>query len=210
MKKTLLICGIVSSALYVFMNIIATIRYEGYNIFSQTVSELSAVDAPTRPLWVPLGIAYTLLVAAFGLGVRKSAEGNQALRIVGTSLIAYGVIGVFWPPMHQREVLAAGGKTLTDTMHLAFAGVAVVLMVLAIGAGAAAFEKWFRFYCIFTISALVIFGVLTARVAPSVEANLSTPWAGVWERINIAVFLLWIIVLAMVLLSRGKVSKGCG
>jgi hypothetical protein len=33
--------------------------------------------------------------------------------------IAHDVTGFFWPPMHQREVLAAGGGTRTDTMHIA-------------------------------------------------------------------------------------------
>ena len=40
--------------------------YQGYSFASQTIGELSAIGAPTRQLWVPLGIVYTLLVAAFG------------------------------------------------------------------------------------------------------------------------------------------------
>jgi hypothetical protein len=44
---------------------------------------------------------------------------------------------------------------------------------------------------------------LTFRDAPRVQADLSTPWIGLWERINISVFLLWIAVLAMALLRGG-------
>jgi hypothetical protein len=33
-------------------------------------------------------------------------------------------------------------------------------------------------------------------------ANLPTPWAGLWERINIGVVLHWIVVLAIVLLRK--------
>jgi hypothetical protein len=29
--------------------------------------------------------------------------------------------------------------------------------------------------------------------------NLPTPWIGLWERINISVFLMWVVVLAAVL-----------
>jgi hypothetical protein len=36
--------------------------------------------------------------------------------------------------------------------------------------------------------------------APRIEANLPTPWVGVTERINIGVFLLWVVVLATALL----------
>ncbi len=105
--------------------------------------------------------------------------------------------------MHLREVLAAGGGTLTDTMHIVFAMVTVLLMLLAIGFGAAAFGKRFRLYSIATMVILFAFGALTIPDAPKIQANLPTPWVGVWERINIGVFLLWVVVLAMTLL-RGR------
>ena len=101
--------------------------------------------------------------------------------------------------MHQREVLAAGGGTLSDTMHLALGAVTVFLMFLAIGFGATAFGKRFRLYSIASIVVLLAFGVLTFLDAPRLEANLPTPWIGLWERINISVFLLWVVVLATVL-----------
>src|ERR1700687_4582000 len=143
-RKILLVCGVLSSLLYVAMTVFVPMQWEGYSSASQTVSELSAISAPTRPLWVPLGTAYTLLVAAFGWGVLASARRNRPLRVAGRLLVAYGVIGLAWPPMHLREVLAAGGGTLTDTMHIVFAMVTVLLMLLAMGFAAAAFGKRFR------------------------------------------------------------------
>ena len=47
-RKTLLVSGIVSSLLYVAMNIFVAMQWEGYSSASQTVSELSAIGAPTR------------------------------------------------------------------------------------------------------------------------------------------------------------------
>jgi hypothetical protein len=47
---------------------------------------------------------------------------------------------------------------------------------------------------------LLAFGALSGVEAPQVEANLPTPWIGVWERINIGVFLLWVMVLSVALL----------
>ena len=47
---------------------------------------------------------------------------------------------------------------------------------------------------------LFAFGALTIPDAPNIQANLPTPWVGVWERINIGVFLLWVVVLALMLL----------
>jgi Protein of unknown function (DUF998) len=196
--SVLLACGIASSLLYVAMNVFVPMQWEGYSCASRVISELSAIGAPTRPLWVPLGIVYGVLVTAFGWGVWASARGNRPLRVVGGLIIAYGAIGLApWPPMHQREVLAAGGGTLTDTLHIVWSMVAVLFMMLAIGFGAAAFGKRFRLYSMATIVILVAFGVLTGLDSPRISANLPTPWIGVWERINIGVYMLWVVVLAV-------------
>lgn len=186
------------------MNIFIPPLYEGYNWITQTVSELSAVDAPTRPLWFPLGIAYTLFIAAFGWGVFKSAGQKRSLRIVGILLIINGLIGLTWSPMHQREVLAAGGGTFTDRWHLVMATVTVLLMFFSIGFGAAAFGKGFRYYSIVTILIFIVFGVLTFIEAPNIDKNGSTPYIGLWERINIAAFMIWILVFANILLKAEK------
>jgi len=203
-RKLLLICGILSSLLYVAMNVFVAMQWKGYTSASQTVSELSAIGAPTRTLWVLLGVAYTLLVTAFGCGVWASARRNRPLRIAGGLMVVYGVVSFAWPfvPMHLRGT----EFTLTDTMHIILAMVTVLLMLLAIGFAAAAFGKRFRRYSIATLVMLVAFGALTGWDAPRIAANLPTPWVGVWERINIGVFLLWIVVLALALL-RPEVNQ---
>ena len=85
--------------------------------------------------------------------------------------------------------------------------VTVLLMLSAIGFGAAAFGDAFRFYSIISLVMLLTFGILTGLEAPNVESNGSTPLIGVWERINIGVFLLWIVILATVLLGRKELNK---
>ncbi len=204
MKKILLFCGILSSLQYVAMNIFVPLRYPGYDVASQTVSELSAIGAPTRPLWTLLSIFYSVFVIAFAYGLWRSAARNHPLRIVAGLMYAYGVLGFFWPPMHQRVALGVGEGTMTDTMHIAFSVATVLLMVIAILIGAALFGKLFRLYSILTLLLLLLFGALTGWAAPRLQANLPTPWLGVWERISIGVFLLWVIVLAIVLLRRQK------
>ena len=205
--KISLVCGIVSSLLYAAM--IWFIRYEGYSPISQVPSELTAIGAPTQALWARLGWIYTALILVFGLSVWKQARGNRALRIVGGLIVAYGSLGFLWPfaPMQQREVLAAGGATSSDTAHQVLAAVTVFLMFLAIGFGAAVFGRRFRLYSIATIVVLLAFGGLTFLEAPRLEANLPTPFIGLWERINISVFLVWVAVLGAVLWRSGT-SRG--
>ena len=212
LRRALLVCGILSSVLYAAMTVLVAMQWEGYSSTAQTISELSAIDAPTRSLWVWPGALYTVLVTAFGLGVWMSAGRTPALRTVGCLIVVYGALGLVWPlaPMHLREVLAAGGGTLSDTIHIVLGGVTVMLMLLAMRFGAAALGHRFRIYSMASLVILVACGALTFWDAPRIGANLPTPWIGVWERINVGVFLLWVVVLAVALLRIDNTAASAG
>jgi hypothetical protein len=105
--------------------------------------------------------------------------------------------------MHQREVLAAGGGTLGDTLHIALGAATEIIYLLALGFTAVALGTAFRLYSVATFVFVLVFGALMFQEMPGVSANQPTPLLGVWERINMGVFLLWMIVLAIVLLARG-------
>src|SRR5512139_233147 len=102
LRKVLLACGIAAPLLYAAMLVLVPLGWPGYSSAAQTVSELSAIDAPTRALWAALGIVWTLLYAAFGIGVWRSARGSRAMRVAGGAVVAAAAFGFFWPPMHQR------------------------------------------------------------------------------------------------------------
>ena len=204
LRKSLLTCGILSMLWYVVINIIVPIQYQGYDIPSQTVSELSAINAPTREFWFILCIFYSLLFIAFGLGIWLSANGSGKLRFAAIVILFDAIFGFFWPPMHRREIIAAGGGTLTDTLHLVWAFVHLVLMLLMIGLGSATFGRAFRFFSIAIVLVFLVFGTLTAKESTGIEANLPTPHVGIWERINIGAYMLWVIVFAILLMRRNK------
>ena len=205
-RKVLLVCGIVSSLLYVATVVLAAMRWEGYSSTSQTVSELIAINAPTRPLVVPLFLTYSVLVIAFGAGVWQSAGEKCTLRFAAIGLVGKEVLGLvatLFFPIHLRGVEG----TLADPLHGALTFLGVLFMLLAIGYGATAFGKRFRRYSIGTFLLLVVFGVLAGLDQPRLAANLPTPWMGVWERINIFAYMLWVVVLAVVLLREKKVQS---
>lgn len=204
--RAALYCGILSSVLYIAINIIVPLSYPGYSIVSQVPSELSAIGAPSKMLWSVLAAPYTFLMIAFAWGIWKLAGKNLNLRIAGISMFFYGVLGFLWPfaPMHRREVLAMDGGTFTDMMHIALGAATQVFYLLALGFAAAALGKKFKIYSIATFTVLLFFGVLTFIEAQKLTNNEPTPMIGVWERINIGVFLLWVIVLAIILLKKEK------
>jgi hypothetical protein len=185
------------------MTLFVGLLWDGYRAADQTISELSAIDAPTRPPWLALIAVYDGLMLAFGWAVWKSAP-SRALRTVGALLFTQAVFGIFWPPMHQRAVLAAGGGTLTDTLHIAWTIVTGLFFMLALGFGATAYGKRFRVYSLLTMAVVFACGAWAGTYAPAMQANLPTPWVGVWERINTSVFMAWVAVLSAALLAGGR------
>jgi hypothetical protein len=181
-------------------------QYTGYSIQTQTISELSAIGAPTREIWVALCIPYTVLLIAFGWGIWLSSRNNWKLRLVGALFIFDAIFCGFWPPMHMRVDLAAGKGSLTDNLHIAWTFVHLCLILLAIGFAAISLGRKFRIYSILTVIVFLVFGALTSVEAPGLDKNEPTPFIGIWERINIAAYMIWISVLALVLLKRKKLT----
>jgi hypothetical protein len=203
-RKILLGCGVVSSVLYIAVDVLGSLRYPGYSYADQEFSELTAQGSPVRSLMIALNeIPYTLLVAAFAGGLWTSAEPKRAGRITGAMLIGYAlsgmVTGVFFP-MKRREALAAGEGTLRNAMHPVGTIVMSLFIVLAMSYGARLLGRRFLYYSYGTIAILIVFGVLTSLQVGRMEANEPTPWMGVEERINIYATMLWVAALAIGLL----------
>lgn len=205
--KSLLLCGIVSSLWYAVINIIVPAQFAGYSVTSQTISELSAIDAPTRTIWVELCIFYTLLLIAFGLGVGSIASHNKKLRLTAAVIVIDAIFTAFWPPMHQREVIAAGGGTITDTLHYVWAFIHLALVLLMIGFGTVVMGKKFRIYSIATVVVFIIFGILTTQESSGIATAKPTPHIGIWERVNIGAYMLWIAVFAIAHLQAEKIRN---
>jgi Protein of unknown function (DUF998) len=205
-REPLLTCGILASLLYIAMTLFVGSLSNDYSTAHQTISELSAIGAPTRSLWLSLALMYTALMMAFGWIVWKSAP-KRTLRAVGALLFAQAAFGLFWPPMHQRAVLAAGGATLTDTLHIVWTIVTSLFFMAALGFGAAGFGKRFRFYSLATMVIVFASGGWTGTYAAAIQHNLPTPWVGVWERINTNAFMVWIAVLAVTLQRDMRVAR---
>jgi hypothetical protein len=206
-RRALLGGGVAATALYFVMDAVASRLYDGYSYRDQTISELSAIGASTRPLWIPGGVAYAVLTIAFAAGIWTSAGERRALRVVAAVVGAYAVVGlVGWPfaPMHQREVLAVGGGTFSDTMHLVFSGVDGILVILMLASASAAFGGRFRMYTLATLAVVLVFGPLVGLDADKVQDNEATPWLGVKERILVFAPMVWMTALAVVLMREGR------
>lgn len=208
-RQALLACGILYALLYPIVNdVIAATMYDGYSRVSQAVSELSAVGAPSRAFLTAAGPLFSLLLIAFGVGIWRSAEGRRSIRIAGALVVAHGAMSFLWlfAPMSDRDVIAAGGATSADSMHLVLSAATGLFVAAYVATLAVGFGWLFRVYSVLTIATALVFGMLSAQV-DRVEAGEPTPYMGLLERMGIGAWLLWLAVAAIVLLRTGKTTQ---
>lgn len=120
---------------------------------------------------------YKPLVVAFALGVWLVAGSKRSLRVTAVLLIAFAIIGAFWPPMHQRGTIGSPTASLTDTLHIVFAGVQVLMMLLFIAVGSGVHGRGFRIYSIWTIAVMLVSGAIVGTQVSAIAAGRHTGWA---------------------------------
>jgi hypothetical protein len=207
-RKFLLVCGVLSSAVYLCADILGSLRWEGYSVANQTVSELNAIGAPSRDLVFWLFAAYNVLVIGFASGVWLSA-GRADMRRAGHAFAAIGWIGVIaaFFPIHVRGY----SWTINETMHSLLTAITVFFIVGAIVLAGRAAGARFRAYSLATIAITLGFGAWSGWIGRGLAADLPTPWIGVAERICIYAYLAWVAAFAVVLLrvpdQSGRVHR---
>lgn len=199
----LLLCGAVSSVLYVATDVLAALSWPAYSYTSQSVSQLLAIGTPTRAFVFPLMAAYNVLMVAFGARVWASAGRSRAMRVTGVLLVLYGIVshmGLAMYPLHLGETEASSGVG----GHIAVTAALVLLMFSFMVGGAVARGRAFRVYSFLTIVAILGGSVLTGMQVEALQTVGSSPWLGVLERIGIYATMLWVAVFAVALLRSGR------
>jgi hypothetical protein len=208
-RKLLLGCGVLSSLVYIALDLVPARRYQGYSVRDQAVSELNATGAPTRRLFLSIAGPYNVLLSALSLGVAASGGGTRDARLTGMSLLASAVVGTATPlffPMDRRGDAA----TRRGRMHPPMTSLGSALILSSMGFGARMLGPQFRSYSYWTIASLIVFGLMTALYAPRLAAGQATPGMGLVERANIYAYLLWVAVLAVALWDADRQVVGNG
>ena len=200
--RVLVACGALYALSYVIANdVIAASRFRGYSRIDQAVSELSARGAASRPFLVAMLPIWTAMMIAFGIGVAMAANGKRALLATGGVLIAHGVVAItwLWFPMTSRQDMIRAGTASNDTGHLVLTTLTILFILAELGFAAVAFGTWFRVYSAVTAATVLVFGALVGPLAAGIPDGKPTPWMGLYERVSIGGWLLWMTVLAVML-----------
>lgn len=207
-QKILLSCGIIAPLIYLGMDWLAGKLLKGYSFAAQSMSELSATGAPTRPLVVALTLVASVLMIAFGIGVWHTAGQQLFPRVVSGLIIGNAAAGLiatsFFPNRYgERPIFGSPGVII---MFLS-----VLFFVLAMVFGAVAFKGWIRILSIVIPVAYILLAVLRFATASASSSGQAVSSIGAQERTMAYSFLLWAAALAIYLLmqfSRGVDSAG--
>jgi len=199
LQTAFLLCGVLASLIWLGTDVFASLSYPGYRYPFDPISGLSAVDAPTKSYVVALDTLYALLKIAFSLGVWISAGRHRALRLTAGLLLAFGLtdLAAIFFPWNPADPVGTTGNLIHGLLA---GGLPVLLMLLAIGIGAAANGRWFRFYSYGTLLLMILLGALPLVGGFQIAGTQPPWWFGAVERINGYGYMLWMMVLATVLL----------
>ena len=204
--------GLAMFALYIFMDVVASLAYDGYSYRDQTISELSATGAPTRTFWLVMSVGYQVV----GFASRSVCS---PLRGAAGASARWG--GSCW----RRDSRAVVVGRTDASARSAGGGRGHV-------AGHHAPRRWrdelpavlrhHRHRCVRVREGIPHLlarhdrghaGLRCTRRAwriPNVSENQPTAWLGIWERIAIEGAILWQAVFAAMLLWRMQGSQAPG
>ena len=185
------VCGIAAVGIYVGATVLGGLLDPAYSQVSRTVSELTGAGAPDRAFLAILYVGYNVLVAAFGYAIHRVAPQEPRLRVGMYLLTAGSVAGIGLVTVLPTD-LAGQPITAIGVAHIVVAGVAALLTVATTFVMAAGFRRVGALRPLVRGSfaaggAIVLAGPLSALAVAS-----GSPYAGVFERITIGLFLLWI------------------
>jgi hypothetical protein len=197
----LLTCGVLVAVVQILGDILAAALYPGYSYVNQSVSELSAIAAPTRGVTAVVGFAFELMVVAFAVGVWLVAR-KRSLKTAGVILGVFAVNAIVWGffPMQQR----GSQMSFTDYAHIGGAILQVLTIVLFIAFGSGADGLWFRVFSIVLIVAILAAGGVAGSQAGQIAVGGPTPLMGLVERISFYGPSVWILVLALELMRQRR------
>lgn len=200
LRKTLLYCGIAAPVLYVITAIVGAALRNDYSHIVNAISELLSNGAPNKAALDIIFNIYNALLLAFAIGayaVLKKAP--RLCRVAMRILIGIQLLSFSWGffPMDPLGAQA----TFAGTMHNVLGGVvalATIIMPLLMGLGLRRVDDFQRYATYSFITSAIIF---VSGLTGVILAGQGILLFGLFERITIGSYELWIFVTALKLLQ---------
>ena len=201
MKKIYPVLGIIGPVIYILAVFIGGAVRNDYSALYNAISELSMADAPNKIILDVLFGIYNIFLLGFGLGAyldnsTKSRKYNTAMIM----LVAIGFLGLLVLIFTQDP--RGTPATLYGTLHIVLSGITAALTIISILLVGLSFKnnakmKLFTSYSYTTAALIFISG---GAGAASLANNGG--YGGLFERITIFLFMVWVITLSYLILKN--------
>jgi hypothetical protein len=197
-----IIGGALAPLVYLIAVVLGGVLTPGYSHIAGPVSALIMNGAPAATVLIPLFALYNALLIAFAFTMRDAFrdKGVRLSLVAPIALAAVAIAGVLML-IYPMDPLGLP-TTETGRLHLWFAATAAFLTMVAVLLTAASLRRhpgWqgLAWYSYASVAAIAVAGIWAATTAGELS-----PLMGLAERIVIAAFLQWLLVVALVLVFR--------
>jgi len=198
MKKIYPLVGIIGPIIYILTVFIGGALRHDYSPLYNAISELSMANAPNKLLMdISFGL-YNIFILIFGVGAFLDSDfKSKKFNLAAFMLVVIGILGLLVLIFTQDP--RGSPATFYGTLHIALSGVTALLTIISVILVGLSFKDYvgqnnFTWYSYAT--AILIF--LSGGAGAASIANNSLI-GGLFERITIFLFMIWVIVFSYIL-----------
>lgn len=205
-RKTLLYSGVIAPILYVSTAIVGAALRDDYSHIVNAISELLSNGAPNKAVLDVVFNIYNVLLLAFAIGAYIALKhAPRICRIAMGIFIGIQVLSFSWG-FFPMDPLGAEA-TFAGMMHNILGGVvafATILMPLLMGLG---FRKLNGSNSYSTYAFISSFIIFVSGLTGVILAGQGFRVFGLFERITIGTYEVWILVTALKLLKMESIGE---
>lgn len=189
--------GIAGVIIYIGTVVFGGMIYPGYSHIAYDISQLTSTLSPVSTVMNPLFFLYNLLVSLFGVGLYKESK-NIWSKVAAGFIVTIGLLGatVLLFPINTRGTEV----TLTGVVHISLVSVISLFTVIA----NVLFWRSNKYNDVFISRVSLITGCAFLISGPLAALYVMSPYAGLFERIPIGIFLTWIVLISTYELRKAK------
>ena len=201
MKKVYALFGIIGPLIYILAVFIGGVIRHDYSAIYNAVSELTMANAPNKLLLDILFGIYNVFLLIFGLEAYLDSSINSKKYDTATiMLVIIGILGLLVLIFTQDP--RGSPATLHGTLHILLSGLTAALTIISVVLVGISFKKYsnikgFSWYSYITAALIFISGGIGA-----VSLANNGAYGGLFERITIFLFMIWVISLSYIILKN--------